>query len=72
MIEPVSEIPQDAIGAGLDCPCCGEDVLLRVEPIWYDDESEVCSDCGCTVAVRVDDGEAPPIAYTKVVKGCAE
>jgi hypothetical protein len=47
-------------------------VLLRVEPIWYEDEFEVCSDCGCTVGVRVDDGEDPPTAYTKIVKGCTD
>jgi len=66
------EAEQDAIKAGLDCPCCGEDVLLRVEPIWYEDESEACSDCGCTVGVRVDDDEGLPTAYTKVTKGCAD
>jgi predicted RNA-binding Zn-ribbon protein involved in translation (DUF1610 family) len=66
------EAEQDAITAGLDCPCCGEDVLLRVEPIWYEDESEACSDCGCTVGVRVDDDEGLPTAYTKVTKGCAD
>ena len=60
--------PKNAITAGLDCPCCGEDVLLR--PIWYDDEYEVCADCGCTVGVRVDDREDPPTAYPKVTKGC--
>ena len=58
-------------GFGLDCPCCGEDVLWRVKPEWYEDEEETCSDCGCLVAVSIDDGGDEPVAYTKVRKGCA-
>jgi len=40
--------------------------------LWYEDEEEICSDCGCLVAVRVDDYDDPPRAYTVVRKGCPE
>ena len=54
----------------LNCPCCGEDVLGRAEPIWYEDESETCSDCGCTISVRVDDDQDPPEAWTVASEDC--
>ena len=54
----------------LNCPCCGEDMFLRAEAWWQEDESEVCSDCGCRVGVRIDDGEEKPVAYTVVEVSC--
>jgi len=57
----------------LECPCCGESVMEKPLPaLWYEDEEEICSDCGCLVAVRVDDYDDPPRAYTVVRKGCPE
>jgi transcription initiation factor TFIIIB Brf1 subunit/transcription initiation factor TFIIB len=57
----------------LNCPCCGEDMLEKDAPaLWYEDEEEVCPDCGCTVSVSVDDDDDPPRAYTVVRKGCPE
>lgn len=55
----------------LDCPCCGEDVLCREKPLWYEDESEKCPDCGCTVSVRIDDDtQDEPVAYTVASEDC--
>jgi len=65
-------VADDMIVEGLNCPCCGEEVLLRAEPLWYDGESEACSDCGCTVSVHVDDADDPPTAHTVVTNGCAD
>jgi hypothetical protein len=46
------------------CACCGEEMFIRAEGVWWDDESEVCSGCGCVNAIRVDEWDDEPTAHT--------
>jgi hypothetical protein len=58
------------VTVSLNCPCCGEDVFVREESWFGEDEQERCSDCGCLVIVRVDgEDEDNPRAYTDTVAG---
>lgn len=36
----------EAMKHWLDCPCCGEEHLVREEPEWFEGEEERCPDCG--------------------------
>lgn len=55
----------------LDCPCCGEDAFGRDVDEYGEDEQEVCTGCGCTLTIGVDDSGDPPRAYVTASEDCA-
>jgi len=57
----------------LECPCCGEDGMFeRAEPVWYEDEEQKCTDCGCRLIINVDDSDPDePFAYVTADESCA-
>jgi len=55
----------------LDCPCCGEDAFGRDVDEYNEDETEVCTGCGCTLIIGIDEWfDEPSEVYVNASEDC--